>query len=125
MVYMFDGVAWVSPGGHFIAVIYQQQPHMYHKEEKEHWVDVPFGIEDLHTFCSTYSKRSMVDDMATMVQHWFFLEVSLETVWMPYDDDFQLITYEVIWASIFHNVGEEIFGDLVFILPMEGNIIAA
>ena len=33
--------------------------------------------------------------------------------------------FEMVWASMIHNVGQEIFGGLVFILPLEGNIIAA
>ena len=45
--------------------------------------------------------------------------------WMPYGGDYQLITYEMIWDNMFHNVGEEILRGLVFIFPFEGNIIAA
>ena len=45
--------------------------------------------------------------------------------WMPYDGEFQLITYEMIWANMFHNVGGEILGGLTFILSLEGNIITA
>ena len=30
----------------------------------------------------------------------------------------------MIWASIIHNVGGKIFGDLALFLPLEGNIIA-
>ena len=52
-------------------------------------------------------------------------ELSHMIDWMPYDGDFQLITYEIIWANMFHNVGGEILGGLNFILPLEGNIIAA
>ena len=44
---------------------------------------------------------------------------------IPYYDEFQLITYEVIWASLTCNVGGEVFGDLVLILPLEGIIFAA
>ena len=46
-------------------------------------------------------------------------------VWIPYDDEFQLITYEMIWASLICSVGGEILGDLDFILPLEGNTIVA
>ena len=45
--------------------------------------------------------------------------------WMPYDDDFRLITYEENWASLICSVGGETFGGIVFIFPLEGNIIAA
>ena len=44
---------------------------------------------------------------------------------VPYDGDFLSIMYEMVWASLIHNVREEVFGDLVFILPIEGNSIAA
>ena len=44
---------------------------------------------------------------------------------IPYHDDFQLIIYEDIWASMICNIGGEIFGDLVLILPIEDNLIAA
>ena len=45
--------------------------------------------------------------------------------WMPYDDEFQLITQEMVWDSTFHNVGGEILGGINFIFPLEGNIVAA
>ena len=44
---------------------------------------------------------------------------------MPYDDEIQLITYEMIWASLFCSVGGEVLGDLDFIMPLEGNTIVA
>ena len=47
------------------------------------------------------------------------------TIWIPYDDEFQLITYEMIWANLICSIGGEVLGDLDFILPLEGNIIAA
>ena len=52
MVFMFDGVAWVSLEDHFISAIYQQQPNMYYEEGETHWVDVPFGRGDLHSFAA-------------------------------------------------------------------------
>jgi len=90
-----------------------------------HGLDVSFGGEDPHTFCRTCSNGSMRDDVATIVQNFIHHEVSHEVELIPYDDVFQLITYEMIWASLIYNIGGEIFGDLVFILPLEGNIIAA
>ena len=45
--------------------------------------------------------------------------------WMPYYDEFQFITYELIWASMIYSVGGEILGDLVFILPLEGKYFPA
>ena len=67
----------------------------------------------------------MRGNVATTTKHLFPFEVSHMIDWMPYDGDFQLITYEVIWASMLHNVGGEILGGLVSIFPLEGNIIAA
>ena len=98
---------------------------MYHVEGETHWVDVPFGREDLHSFCSTCSKGSMEDDMVTMFSHFLFHEVSHMIFWIPYDDEFQLITYEMIWANLICSVRGEVLGDLDFILPLEGNIVAA
>ena len=98
---------------------------MYHEEGETHWVDVPFGREDLHYFCSTCSKGSMEDDMVTMCSHVSFHEVNHMIVWMPYVDEFQLFTYQMIWASLICSIGGEVLGDLDFILPLEGNTIAA
>ena len=67
----------------------------------------------------------MGDDMVTMFRHLSLFEVSHMIFWMPYDDEFQLLTYELIWASMFHSIGGEILRDLDFILPMEGKMIIA
>lgn len=98
---------------------------MYHKEGETHWEDMPFGEEYLHTLCSTCSKGSMEEDMVTMTSYLFLHEVNHMIDWIPYDDDFQLITYEMIWASLIYSVGGKILGDPDFILPLEGNTIAA
>ena len=90
-----------------------------------HWVIMSVEGENSHTLCTTCSKGSMGDGMATIAAHLFPYEVIHMMNMMPYDDDFQLITYEMIWASLIHNVGGEAFGGLVFILPLEGNFIAA
>ena len=63
--------------------------------------------------------------MATIVKHFFLYEVGHRIDWMSYDDQVLFIIYGMVWASLIHNVGEEIFGGIVFILPLEGNIIAA
>ena len=81
--------------------------------------------EDSHTFCITCSNGSMGGDMATIEKHLPFHEVGHGIDLMTYGDDFLAITYGMGWASLIHNVGEEIFGGLVFILPLEGNIISA
>ena len=121
----FDGMDWISLEDHYVSAIYQQQPHMYHKGGEAHWKDVTFGGEDPHNFCSTCSKGSMEEDMVTMTKCLFLHEVNHMIGWIPYDDDFQLITYEMIWASWIYNAKGEILGDLNFILPLEGNTIAA
>lgn len=96
---------------------------MYHEEGETHWVDVPFGREKLHSFCSTCSKGSMGDDMVTMFSQFVFHEVNHMMVWIPYDYEFQITTYEMILASLNCSVRGEIPGDLDFIFPIEGNII--
>ena len=67
----------------------------------------------------------MGGDMATTTKHLFLFEVGHVIDGMPYGDDFLSITYGMIWASLIHNVGEEIFGGLVTLLPLEGNFIAS
>ena len=62
--------------------------------------------------------------MVTLTTHLFPYEVSHMIDDMPYDDDFQLIIYGDIWASMICSVGGEILGDLVFILPLEGKYFA-
>ena len=122
---VFDGMVRVSLEHHYVLAIYQQQPHMYQNEGETHRGDVSFGEEYLHTFCSTCSKGSMEEDMVTMTRYLFLHEVNHMIYWIPYDDDFQLITYEMIWANLIYKVGGEILGDLDFIFPLEGNTIAA
>ena len=80
-------------------------------------VGLSFGEEDSHTFCITCSNGSMGDDMATTVKHLFLYEVGHKIDWIPYDDQILFIIYGMVCANLIHNVGEEIFGDLVFILP--------
>ena len=89
-----------------------------------HGLDVSFWEEDSHIFCFACSNGSMGGDMATTVKHVFPFEVGHVIDGMPYGDDFLSITYGMIWASLIHSVGQEIFGDLVFIFPLEGKIIA-
>ena len=84
-----------------------------------------FGEEDSHIFCIACSNGNMRGDMATTSKHMFLYEVGHDFDEMPYGDDFPSITYGMVWANLIHNVGEETFRDLVFILPLEGNIIVA
>ena len=93
--------------------------------EETHWLDVFFREEDSHIFCIACSNGNMRGDMATTAKHFFLYGVGHEFDDIPYGDDFPSITYGMVWASLIHNVGNEIFIDLVFILPLEGNIIAA
>ena len=63
--------------------------------------------------------------MATTTKYFFLYEKGHEVDGMPYGGDFLSIMYEMVWAILVHNVGKGIFGDLVSVLPFEGNIIAA
>ena len=71
------------------------------------------------------SNGSMRGDMATTTKHLVLYEVGHEFDEMPYGDDFLSITYGMVWAILIHNDGEDIFRYLVFIFPLEGNIIEA
>ena len=90
-----------------------------------HWMDVSFGRKYLHIICSTCYKGSMGDNMATTATNVSIYEGGHRIEWTPYDGDFQLIIYGMVWASLICSVGGGIFGDLALILPGEGNIIAA
>ena len=91
-----------------------------------HELGVSFGGEDSHTFCIACSNRSMRGNMATTAKHYFaFIELDHVIEGMPYGDDFISITYGMICAIFIYSIGEEIFGDLFFILPLEGNYLAA
>ena len=90
-----------------------------------HWLDVSLGGETSHIVCIACSNGSMREYVATTAKYLFPFKVSHMIDWMPYDGDLQLITYEMVWASMIHNVGEKVLEDLVFFLPLEGNIIAA
>ena len=46
-------------------------------------------------------------------------------IWMPNGDDVPFTLNGMIWSSMIHDMGERIFGDLIFFLPLEGNLIAA
>ena len=83
------------------------------------------GGEISHIIFIACSNGSMREYVATTENNLFPFEVSHMIQGMPYDGDFQLITYEMIWDSMFHNVGGEILRVLIFILPLEGNIITA
>ena len=89
------------------------------------WLDVSLWGEISHIVCIACSNGSMREYVATTAKYLFPFEVSHMIDWMPYDGDLQLITYEMIWASTFHNVGGEILGGQIFIFPLEGNIITA
>ena len=43
---------------------------------------------------------------------------------MPYEDDYQLISYGDIWARMICSIGGEAFGGPAFIFPLDGNHIA-
>ena len=91
-----------------------------------HELVMSFGGEDSHTFCITCSNRSMRGNMATTAKQFFaFIELGHVIEGMPYGDDFISITYGMICAIFIYSIGEEIFGDLFFILPLEGNYFVA
>ena len=64
-----------------------------------HWLDVSFGEEISHTFCTTCFKGSMGNDMATIVDHLFLNEVDHMIVWstwdMPLMSNWEDIFYEL------------------------------
>ena len=63
MVYLFDGVAWATLGGHEISSQDQQQPHTYHK-----WGEKPLGWEDPISPCSPKTlHESRVEDLFELI----------------------------------------------------------
>ena len=90
-----------------------------------HGMDVSFKEGIPHTFFTTCSKGSMGYGMATRATHFFPYEVSHMMDMMPHDDEFQLIIYGDVWASMICRFGGEVFGDLVLTLPLEGKLIVA
>ena len=94
-------------------------------EKETHEMDVSFWEKDSHILCSTCSKGNMGGVMATIAKHLFLLEIGHVCDGVPYDDDILSITCERFWANWFYNVRGRIFTDLIFMLPCEGNIIAA
>ena len=77
------------------------------------------------SFCSECSKRSMIVVTATILVQSFSYEVSHMMDMMPYEDDSQLITCGDVWADMICSTGGEAFGGPTFILPLDGNLIAA
>ena len=76
-------------------------------------------------FMKQHSKKLRSDHLGN---RWYLPSLhetfNIPLIWMEYDYNVLFIIYWMLWASLIHNVGEEIFGDLVFIVPLEGNIIA-
>ena len=50
---------------------------------------------------------------------------SILPIWILYDDHVVFIMDEMFWATLFSNVGRDILGGLLFILPLKGNTIVA
>ena len=63
--------------------------------------------------------------MATIAKHFLLLEVGHVYDWMPHDDTLLSITYETFWANWFYSAGGRIFADLIFMMPLEGNVLVA
>ena len=64
-----------------------------------HWLDVSFGEEIPHTFCTTCFKGSMGKGMATILDHLFLYEVGHMIVWSTWD-----IPLMRIWEDIFYEL---------------------
>ena len=62
-----------------------------------HWLDVSFGEENPHTFCTTSFKGSMGKDMATIVDHLFLYEVGHMIVWSTWDIPLMSIWEEILY----------------------------
>ena len=92
---------------------------------KAHGLNVSFWEGYSHIFCSTCSNGNMGGVMATIAKYLFLLEVGQMCDGMPYDDALLSITCGMFWANWFYSVGGRIFTDLIFMLPLEGNIISA
>ena len=90
-----------------------------------HGLNVSFWEGDSHIFCSTCSKGNMGGFVATIAKYLFLLEVGQMCDGMPYDDALLSITCGIFWANWFYSFGGRIFRDLIFMFPLEGNIIAA
>ena len=90
-----------------------------------HGFDVSFWEVGSHIFCSACSNGNMGRVVATMTKHLSLLEVSNVCDGIPYDDTLLSITYETFWVDWFYNVGGRIFADLIFMVPLEGNILVA
>ena len=88
-------------------------------------MDVSLEGENSQTLCTTCSRGSMGNGMATTTAHLFHYEVSHMRNEIPYDDDFQIIIYGETWAIMIYSARGDIFRYLVFILSLEGNYFAA
>ena len=59
--------------------------------------------------------------------HWYHPKLHITfkifLIWMPYGDEVPFILYGMVWANMLHDNRERIFGDPVFFLPLEGNLI--
>ena len=71
MVYLFDGAAWATLGGHDISAQDQHQPHTYHK-----WGEEPPGWEDPISTCSPNTLHKLgVEDLfeLTRLAHFIWM----------------------------------------------------
>ena len=71
MVYLFDGVAWATLGGHGILAQDQKKPHTYHR-----WREKPLGWEDPISPCSPNTlHESEVEDLfeLTRLAHFIWM----------------------------------------------------
>ena len=59
------------------------------------------------------------------IDHWYHGTINIFLIWMPNGDEVPFILDGMVWASMIHDMGDRIFGDLLFFLPLEGNMFAA
>ena len=80
---------------------------------------------DSHIFYSTCSNGNMGKIVATIAKHLFLLEVSHVCDGVPHGDTLLSIKYEEFLAYWFYSVGGRNFVDLILMMPLEGNVLAA
>ena len=67
----------------------------------------------------------MGEIVATVAKQFFILKVRHVCDGVPHGDTLLSITYETFWADWFYSIGGRIFGDLILMIPLEGNVLAA
>lgn len=100
------------------------------------YVIVYYHIVDEHSCTtSTLLKANLPHDILKqqlgklrcihLINHWYHVTFSTFLSCMPNDDDVPFLLDGMIWASLIHDIGERVFGDLFPSFPLEGNLIVA